>query len=372
MYCISISYRTADIHIREKLAFSESVQQKILKQLCSDGTVSQCVILCTCSRTEVYFSGDSGRVLSALAEQSGISESLLIPYVRSYQEKNAVSHLFRVASGMHSMVIGEDEILGQTKQAYQNACACQTVGYELHRIFQAAIACAKKIKTETALSKSSVSTATLAANEAARLGKDVHVLMIGATGKIGTVTLKNLLSHKNISVTATKRRHSTDFQIQSDKISMIDYTERYQAIAYADCIISATASPHYTVTFHDLKNLSVTKPKLFIDLAVPPDIDSHIVQIPGMQYIGIDYFQKLAEEHNLLKISSAEDAKEIIEQEMDSLIKDFLFHEFLPYSGTVRKALQQKPDTMLYQLKSELNAEQFSSVLEIFKKAGDV
>ncbi len=372
MHCISISYRTADIHIREKLAFSASVQQKMLKRFCSDGTVSQCVILCTCNRTEVYFSGDSELILSVLAEQSNIPESQLLPYVRSYQGKNAICHLFRVASGMHSMVIGEDEILGQTKQAYQNACACQTVGYELHRIFQAAIACAKKIKTETALSKSSVSTATLAANEAAKLGKSVHVLMIGATGKIGIVTLKNLLSHKNISVTATRRRHSADFQILSDKINMIDYAERYQMMAYADCIISATTSPHYTITFHDLQNLSIRKPKLFIDLAVPPDIDSRIAQIPGIQYIGIDYFEKLAEAHNLLKISSAEEAKEMIEQEMDILMKDLLFHEFLPYAGAVRNALQQKPDAMLYQLKSGLNAEQFSAVLDIFKKAGDI
>lgn len=142
----------------------------------------------------------------------------------------------------------------------------------------------KRIKTETVLSKTSVSMATLAANEVARLGENVSVMVIGATGKIGTSLVKNLVSHKNISIITTLRNHNNDLTYRND-VSAVEYNDRYKYIDKVDCLISATSSPHYTITYYDLqKCLKENKNRLFIDLAVPPDIDREIekYQVSGL------------------------------------------------------------------------------------------
>ena len=138
---------------------------------------------------------------------------------------------------------------------------------EVHMIFQGAIACAKKINTETELSKTSVSTATLAAKEAAHYKDNVRVMLLGASGEIGSLVLKNLLSYKNVTVLATARSHRNALEYISDdpKLELIPYEKRYERIGECDCIISATSSPHYTVTADMLND---NENKLFIDLAV--------------------------------------------------------------------------------------------------------
>ncbi|MGN1086318.1 MAG: glutamyl-tRNA reductase [Porcipelethomonas sp.] len=369
MFCISISHKNAGAEIREKLAFTSDIQQKIMSALCDTQIINQCVLLCTCNRTEVYFCGNSGsaeEVKHILAGYSKTDEAELSPYFRQYHGDKAIRHLFEVACGIDSMVIGEDEILGQTKNAYTAAQECGTVSFELNMIFQAAIACAKKIKTETALSKTSVSFATLAANEAKKLGENVNVLVIGATGKTGSTVLKNLLSCKNVNVTATLRSHNTGFGTAADSLfKTADYADRYSLTDEADCVISATSSPHYTITLNRLKkSLIHKKDRLFIDLAVPADIEENITQLDGVKRIGIDYFEKLAQENNALKLDSVDAAGQIIAEETDTLKKDIAFHNYLPYRENAGTAISEK---LLYQFKSELDSSQFEAVLEVLK-----
>ncbi len=258
MYCISVNYKNSDVNIRKKLAFSESVQKNFLAEFITDENVSECLIVCTCNRTELYFCGNEQSVSIAenlLSRYCGIDCDLLKKHLYLFYADKAVCHLFRVASGIESMVIGEDEILGQIKLAYTSAKDMGMTGYELNMTFQSAMACAKKIKTQTALSKTSVSTATLAGNEIAHFKDRVNVLVIGATGKIGTTLVKNLLSYKNVTVTATSRKHKAQTVQNRQSIAIADYADRYSYIDSADCVVSATASPHYTITYYDLKGL---------------------------------------------------------------------------------------------------------------------
>lgn len=373
MYCISVSYKSANIELRKKLAFTEDISGKITSELLSSGYVSECVMLCTCNRTEVYYCGKKtakNNVVRVLADNAKIEEALLSKHLLFFDGDNAVTHLFKVACGIDSMVIGEDEILGQAKSAYMLAKENKTVSYELNKAFQAAFACAKKIKTETALSKTSVSVATLAANKASRLGDKVSVLVIGASGKIGTSVLKNLASHKNISVRATLRHHNSQLKfIEAMGIETVDYKKRYEYVNCADCIISATSSPHYTITLYDLKKyLSDDKKRLFIDLAVPPDIEDSIIQQPGIRLINIDYFERLAKENNALKLDCADTAKEIIRGETDTLKKDMIFHDFLPLLGSIKACLADKPlEELIYKMKTDTSAEEFSAFISILK-----
>lgn len=373
LFCMSVSHKSADVEIREKLVFSAEEQHRIMHEICALDSADECVILCTCSRTEIYFTGNTsayGEIRRILSYYGGIDEELLSPYIMRFDEDKALNHLFRVACGIDSMVLGEDEILGQTKNAYISAQKIGTAKCRLNMIFQSAIACAKKIKTDTELSRTSVSTATLAANEAAKLGKSVNVLVIGASGKIGTTVLKNLSSHKNVKITAALRRNGILGIKSADRIKTVDYSERYDHINTSDCIISATSSPHFTVTVSELKKcIKIPKSRLFIDIAVPPDIDSAIVNIDGVKLIGIDYFEKLAAEHNALKLSSVDAAKSIINDETENLKKELYFREFLPYLEDFRLTLNKRPfEELLYKMKAELNSQQLKAVLAIFKE----
>lgn len=376
MYCISVNYKNSDVNIRKKLAFSESVQKDFLAEFITDENVSECLIVCTCNRTELYFCGNEQSVSIAenlFSRYCGIDCDLLKKHLYLFYADKAVCHLFRVASGIESMVIGEDEILGQIKLAYTSAKDMGMTGYELNMTFQSAMACAKKIKTQTALSKTSVSTATLAGNEIAHFKDRVNVLVIGATGKIGTTLVKNLLSYKNVTVTATSRKHKAQTVQNRQSIAIADYADRYSYIDSADCVVSATASPHYTITYYDLKqSIKTDKPRLFIDLAVPPDIDSTVEQIKDLQLIGIDYFEKLAKGNNELKLDSVESAKEIIREECDVLKKDIAFHNFLPYMQTVKNKLSENSlEEIIYKFKANLPSDEFIKILDAFKSCGE-
>ncbi len=377
MYCISVNYKTAGLELRRRLAFDNETCRGLMLKLLKENYVTECVMLCTCNRTELYFCGAKGcesGVVRLLSEQAAIGESLLSKHLMFFYNDGAITHLFKVACGIDSMVIGEDEILGQTRNAYYFAKENNAVSHELNMVFQAAIACAKKIKTQTLLSKTSVSVATLAANEAARLGEKVSVLIIGASGKIGSTVLKNLVSHKNVSVKATLRSHKSKLKfIDGMGVETVDYSKRYEYIVSSDCVISATSGPHYTVTYYDLKNhLSGGGKKLFIDLAVPPDIEQSVTELDGVSLINIDYFERLAEENNTLKADGVVQAEEIIAAETAALKKDLIFHGFLPELERVRAALSGKPfEELIYKMKAEVSPQEFSAFLKVLKAIGD-
>lgn len=375
--CISISYKNAGENIRGRLTFDGKTAEKFI-QSAAVGLITECVLLCTCNRTEVYFctadmSGDGREIITNfLSDFSGIPAEELSEYIRFYQGRSALRHLYRVASGIESMVIGEDEILGQLKNAYSAAKTAGTVSYKLNLAFQGGISCAKKIKTDTLISKTSVSTATLAANEAAKLSDSVSALVIGGTGKIGSTVIKNLLSHKNVKVYATVRNHNGDFttEFNSTKICTIDYDDRYEYINKCDCVISATSSPHYTVTANNLrKNCTDEKHRLFIDLAVPSDIEPSVSETTGAKYIGIDRFEELARENNEIKLDSVSVAKEIIEVHLQELEKELALHDFLPRMQAAKTAAEKMGfEKVIYRMRDRLSADEFTAMLGALKE----
>ena len=183
-------------------------------------------------------------------------------------------------------------------------------------------------------------------------------------------TLKNLLAHKNVSVTATLRHGKTKRkEFEALGAAIIDYDERYKYIAESDCIISATSSPHYTVTGCDLeKHLNDDRRRLFIDLAVPPDIDPTIREIPGAKLINIDEFDTLAKENNDLKLSCIDEAEQIIAQELNTLFKDIYFHDFLPYFEEITENTNALSlDKLIYKMKSQVSASAFFEFLSVLR-----
>lgn len=370
MICVSINYKKADADVRGKFAFDKEKRGYISEKLRELGAREN-VILCTCSRTEIYACGDISEreILSVLSEVSGMDG--IKQFAMIFCGNAAVNHLFRVACGMDSMVMGEDEILGQTRESYKEAAEEGAVGHELNMIFQSAIACAKKIKTNTSLSGVPVSTATLAANTAAKFGE--NILMIGASGKIGLSTLKNILAHKNVKVTVTARKHLPDAgEKYRDCYTIVPYEERYAYINDADCIISATSSPVYTLTYDKTAQSIVTvKPRLFIDLSVPKDIDENISSMEKTALLGIDHFEKLAENNSEIKQSAKEQAETIIAEDIECLRKNLTMKKYLPLSESVMTAYEKCGiNGLIFKLKNELDAEKFEAAMKVISSFG--
>lgn len=376
MYIISISYKTAPVEIRELFSFTVGEQKEFLNLVIKNEHIDECVLVSTCNRSEVYFTGDSQALQvmeKQLAEFKKEELELLLKYFLVYQEEKAIRHLFFVTCGMDSMVIGEDEILGQVKEAYTIALGLGATKYLLNTLFQAAITCSKKIKTDTKLSKIPVSIGTLVANEISNYPKEQKtVLIIGLTGKMGTIIMKNLYERQNVQLIGTSRSHNSIEAINRDyqNVKMIDYRSRYQYMDEADIIISATTSPHYTITFHELAGVIRTqKDRLFIDLSVPMDIDKDIAKISNIIIHDIDYFDQASISNTQVKEQETIRASQIMEEHLDMVKKELAFREFVPDISKACQVFETLSfENVLYEIRDKANSEELTVFLQLLRK----
>lgn len=377
MHCLAISHKTAPASIRALFAFSEDEKRNFLHYLVDQNIVKECVLVTTCNRSELYFIGDHRmvtKVQEALANFKCVTMEELMKYFHVYLDDMAMKHLYKVACGIDSMVLGEDQILGQLKDAYFVAREEGVTGFYLNTIFQNAITCAKRVKTDTNLSKLSVSIGTLAANEVFRFekedGTEKKVLILGVSGKMGTIVMKNINQNEGIKVYGTLRKHNASIQILEPGVISVDYEKRYEMMDQADIIISVTSSPHYTITKHELSNVLVTKKKrLFLDLSIPMDIDKEIKKLPMVTLHDIDYFEYLSEENNRMKLQEVESAEAIVEDFMEEVNKTILFHEFLQEMPRVKSTFEkQNFESILYRLRDQAESKQFQTFLEVLKQ----
>ena len=346
---ISISHKIAPLHVREMFAFTKEQQEEMMRRMTDCLEVSECVVLSTCNRTEMYVYSESGsegvvfnRMEDVLLECAGAQEEEDIGnYLLFFHGKKAIQHLFEVAAGLDSMVIGEDQILGQVKEAHKQARAIGVTGVYLNTFFRMAVTSAKKVKTDTDLSRTSVSTATLAikvAEEALGSLRGKKVMIIGATGKIGGIVLMNMLSLNGPEVYVTTRSYKViSTKHGQNNFLTIEYEDRYDYIDAMDVIISATSSPHYTLTCSRLRKcMRSNKPRVFVDLAVPMDIESRVSDIGGVAYYNIDDFTRIAKENNQKKLQEARAATGILEEYELQFEQWMVFQKSLPIMAKVR------------------------------------
>lgn len=320
---ISVSHKTADLNIRSCFALTKEQQIKYLKDMVSGGYIEECALLSTCNRLEIYLYGKDENQREIFSEaEKGLLRMIAFPegvdgaeYLRFYEGEKAERHLFFVAAGLDSMVMGEDQILGQVKESWQQAMAAGTIGTYLNTCFRYAVTGAKKVKTETDLSRTPVSAATIAIKAAREyLGdlKGKKVLLIGASGKIGNSIFKNLLSEGESQIYMTSRKHCHGGK--GERYLELPYSERYALLDEMDVVLSATSSPHYTLTLDKVKKaLATKKSRVFIDLAVPPDIDRRVQELSNTGYYNIDDFSRVADENNRKKEKEAAAAADILE-----------------------------------------------------------
>lgn len=363
MFVVSVNHKTASTEFRQSFAFDEDKTKLFFRRL-NEAGIEECVYVNTCNRCEVYGVGNVSKLLPVWAELAGASVEELKENVLFFDGNGAVNHLFHVAAGFESMVLGEDEILRQIKNAYFYSMEEGFTGFELNTIFQSAIACAKRIKTETKLSKSSVSVASLAATKIHNFAHDnKKVMIIGATGDTGNKVLKNLLSYGDCEIYVTKHIH----QLNAANVITIPYEDRYKYINDMDVVVSATKSPHYTITYGKLvDNNWEERDRMFIDLAVPKDIDEDILKLGKIKLITIDDFEAIAKENNSIKLQEKESGEVIIEEEINDLLKDLIFHNNREKLKALKtSAPEVNFQQFLFKYKEIATAEEFSSFVNV-------
>lgn len=307
---ISVSHENAPIYVRERLSFTKRKQAEILEYI-KQNIADEAVILSTCNRCELYIAGgDVKRLLAYLMQLSG---SDIEPYVTVYEDEECVKHLMLTATGLKSMLLGEDQILGQVKDAQLFAREHKTMGKYLNTLFRLAVTGSKRVKTETLLSKTPVSAATISLKLCQNvLGtlKGKTVLIIGASGKTGNAVLKNMVSSGGVSIYATTRRKNGGYDAFDDA-QAIDYDSRYDILDKCDAVISATLSPHLTLTADKIsKALTTEKKRIFIDLAVPRDIE--VAESELTVYKNVDDLHEIAENNTRIKLDEVEKAKKML------------------------------------------------------------
>lgn len=373
MHCISISHKKTPLKIREKFAFTEAEAVTFGKRVLRHEEITGVIVLSTCNRCEIYFSGDKNSLYlmeTLLCGYKKVSHTENIKYFLKFSGENVLKHLFMVASGMDSMVIGEDEILRQVKDAYQIALVDQFTSHELNIVFQSAINSAKIIKTDTGISNIPVSIGTLTANcaeEFLRKNSGNTVLIVGIAGTMGNIVAKNLSDKGDFRIIGTSRSHNRTSRlfVQYDNIDIVEYSRRYEYLRQADVIVSATRSPHYTFTYDVTAKIADGRERLFLDLAVPGDIDKEIQKLKGCRVLDMDYFEQLSGDNNRMKLQKLDKVRLLIEQHVEETLKNVYLQGFQNHLEEISDMVKEKGfPYLLYHLKDKLTSEQMRILLD--------
>jgi glutamyl-tRNA reductase len=401
MFCISINHKNTPADVRESFAFSTKGQRQFTERL--KAAVGGCVVLSTCNRMEIYFtdkcepcgsaitgkmssgeaSGGRGGLLEQvemlLANDRDVPVSLIRRYSMNYEGFQCMLHLCRVACGMDSMVLGEVEIIHQVKSAYLVAKKLGACDGELNIAFQGALAAAKAVATESDTTRLPVSVGTLSAREAVSFIRNTsvgRVLVVGATGKIGSIVVKDIADlAPDIEITGTSRSHHSADSIfdRHQQIRIEDYSRRYELATWADVIISATASPHYTFVRDELAEAVKMQPKrrLLLDLAMPKDIDPAVSDVDGCVLRDIDYIRTLSRENNESRAKTITEMEPWLISQVDEIMKNIAFSRFNREHGDVMAQLKTTDGAKLvYKLKGQLEYEAFEKMLDSILTAG--
>jgi glutamyl-tRNA reductase len=320
---LGLNHKTAPVDIRERLSFGPDVIVGALRTLTEQTPVEEAVILSTCNRTEVYCAVDAcdadAELRGWLGRFHGIEAQLFAHHLYTHHDRNAVCHLLRVASGLDSMVLGEPQILGQVKAAFQTACDSGSAGRMLGRLFQHTFSVAKQVRTDTAIGSSPVSVAFAAVSLARQIFSDLSkqtALLIGA-GETIELAARHLYQHNIgriiVANRTVERAHKVAAQFDGYAIAL---TELAGHLPEADIVVSSTASP-LPVLGKGVVERALKKrrhrPVFMVDIAVPRDIEPEVGELSDVYLYTVDDLQGVVEEGMRSRQHASEQAMEIVE-----------------------------------------------------------
>lgn len=329
---VGLSHKTATVEIREKVAFSPNLIEKPLRTLVSLDEIVEGVIVSTCNRVEIYattrdIAGGIARIKRFMADHHRIPLESLEPHLYSYHSEAAIRHVFRVASSLDSMVVGEPQILGQIKTSYGYAAEYKTSGIILNRFLHKAFSVAKRVRTETRIASSAVSVAFAAVELAKKILGDLSdktVMLVGA-GEMCELAAKHFINCGAKGVMVTNRTLQRAERLAEEfKGEAVPFDELFRHLHRADIVLSSTGAPTTIINPKDVEEVvrrRKFRPMFFIDIAVPRDIDPKVDKVDGAFLFTVDDLQEIVQANLAQRGREAEKAEEIVDQEIGQFFK---------------------------------------------------
>ena len=326
---VGINYNTAPVSIRERLAFPAEILDSSLKELWRLKEISEAAILSTCNRTEFYceLNTENKQILiDWVADNRKIKPSDFTPYLYTHTDSQLIRHMFRVACGLDSMILGEPQILGQMKTAYQAACDAGTLGKHLGKLFQHTFSAAKKVRTDTAIGSSPISVAFAAVQLAQQIFDKLSeqtAILIGA-GETIELTARHLTQHGIGRIIIANRTydkaHALAMRFNGYAIAL---SELPTHLAEADIVVSSTASQLPILGKGRVESAIKKrkhKPMFMVDLAVPRDIETEVEQLKDVYLYTVDDLQNTIDQNMDNRRRAAEQAEEIIDTQVENFL----------------------------------------------------
>ena len=346
MVCIGLSHHTAPVDVRERLLLPDDRQTELLQAMAQ--APAEALLVSTCNRVELYVVGPGSdlqeRTRAALASAAGND---LVPYLYSHHGDAAVLHLFRVAASLDSMVIGEPQILGQVKDAFEQAQRLGAARGELARICAAAFGSAKRVRTETELGRAATSMASAAVEMARHIFDGLEgktVLLVGA-GEMAELSGKHLVSAGASKVLVANRTFERAEALAASLSGQaVPFDRMEESLVLADVVVCTTASPMPVITRE--KVAAVLKPRkhrplFLVDLAVPRDVEPDVQTLDGVYAFDVDDIQRVINQNQAARSAAAARAEVLVAEEVARYIRQRAVREQVPVLARLRARAEQ-------------------------------
>ena len=331
---IGLNHKTAPVEVREKLSFPEAVLPDALRRMGGLEHVSEGAILSTCNRVEAYAAvGDVERGVEAVRRFFFEYHNMECPAgeggLYAYNGREAVRHVFRVAASLASMVVGEPQILGQMKDAFEHALTHKTTGLVVNRLMKKAISVAKRIRTETKIAESAVSISFAAVELARKIfgGLDGRSVMLAGAGEMAELAARHLVNNGVRTVMVANRTYERAVELSQEFDGRpVRFEDLASEMVHADILIASTGAANYILTHNDMSRVireRRNRPVFLIDIAVPRNLDPEINKIDNVYLYDIDDLQSVVESNIKERAREAEQAEEIINAEIETFMAWF-------------------------------------------------
>lgn len=365
LIAVGLSHRTAPVELRERVDFAKAGVDAALTSLASRGIAREVVVLSTCNRAEIYAAGDTDATGEALeqffSEYHGVPHAQIAEHLYSRKGPDAARHLFRVAAGLDSLVVGEPQILGQVKTAYSAATGHHYTGALMNRLFHSAFSVGKKVRTDTGLGEGAVSVSYAAIALAKKIFgnlKGLSVLILGA-GEMAKLTGVHLQAQQVQQITIASRTLQTAQGLAGHLGGRaVPWADLDEALAAADIVVTATGATEPVLTrprIDDIMRRRRSRPLFLIDIALPRDVESAVGNLDQVFLYDIDDLQGIVKENLARRSAELTHAERIIEEEVGKFTSWMQSREIIPTVVALRQRFEAIRQSELSRLEGKMS-----------------
>jgi glutamyl-tRNA reductase len=366
LFLLGVSHRTAPVDLRERLDFSSRDVGAAVEALATRASAAESVVLSTCNRSEIYVASSApararGDIIQFLTEYHRLPAETFEPHLFSFDDAQAATHLFRVAAGLDSLIVGEPQILGQVKDAYQTASDRRATGPMLSKLFHWSFLVGKRVRTETALGEGAVSISFAAVALARKIFGRLQgrrVLVIGA-GEISTLTAQHLRTHGIAEIVITNRTLAQAEALASTVGGRaMPWDDLTTALAAADIVVTATGSQRPILTRAQVEGATARRrePLFIIDVAVPRDVEAEVGDIEQVFLYNVDDLQTIVQENLSRRGAEIERAEAIVAEEVTKFMAWQRSRAAIPTVVALRQRFDTIRRSELQRLEGKLGA----------------